>query len=154
MESRNFWKVSGLLAPWLLLAQTSVLTLAPPAKITVKRGATVEVKLAFVLADGYHTNSHTPSESYLIPLRLSWDKGPLEAVAVVYPKPHLEKYEFSPKPLSVFTGTFEVTTKFQVPAAAPNGPNMGSAKLRYQACNNNSCLPPKTIDVKVPVIIL
>lgn len=111
------------------------------------------MRTAVTLKSGYHVNSNTPSESYLIPLRLSWDAGPLETVGVVFPKPHLEKYEFSATPLSVFTGNFELVSKFKVAAGAPTGPGMALGKLRYQACNNNSCLPPKVLEIKLPVVI-
>lgn len=142
------------LAPALLAAQSSgVLSVGPVAKAVGKRGGSFEAKVPFVLQPGYHTNSNTPSESYLIPLKLTWEKGVAEAVEVVYPKAHMEKYSFSEKPLSVFTGNFEVTTKFNTAANAPDGPNVISGKLRYQACNDNACLPPKTLDVKLPVVI-
>jgi hypothetical protein len=29
-----------------------------------------------------------------------------------------------------------------------------SAKLRYQACTDRMCLPPKTVDLNVPIDIL
>jgi len=135
------------------LAQTSVLSVAPQEKVSAKRGAALEVKTAALLKSGYHVNSNTPSESYLIPLRLTWEPGPLQAVEVIFPKPHMEKYEFSPNPLSVFTGDFELTTKFKVAANAVTGPGMALGKLRYQACNNNSCLPPKTVEIKLPVVV-
>jgi Disulphide bond corrector protein DsbC len=134
-------------------AQTNVLSVAAPAKVTARRGATLEVKTQALLSSGYHVNSNTPSEAYLIPLRLSWEPGALEAVEVVFPKPQMEKYDFSPVPLSVFTGNFELVTKFKVAASAANGPGMILGKLRYQACNNNSCLPPRVIDVRLPVVI-
>ena len=62
----------------------------------------------------------------------------------------MEKYEFSDKPLSVFTGDFDLVAKFKVPAGAPRGPGIMLGKLRYQACNNKACYPPKTVDVNVP----
>jgi len=151
MASRRFWPA---LLPGFLLAQSSgVLSLAPVEKLAARRGATVDAKMAFILQPGYHTNSHTPSEDYLIPLKLTWDKGPLEVVEVVYPKPHFEKYSFSEKPLSVFTGNFHIVTRFKVAAGTPSGPNMMSGKLRYQACNDKACLPPKNLEVKLPVVI-
>jgi hypothetical protein len=125
----------------------------PPAKVTAKRGAALEVKIPVQLKSGYHVNSNTPSEAYLIPLRLTWAPGPLQAVEVVFPKPRMEKYEFAPNPLSVFTGDFELVTKFKVGASASTGPGMVSGKLRYQACNQNSCLTPKTIEIQLPVIV-
>ena len=127
--------------------------MAPPEKVNAKRGASAQVKAAVSLKEGYHVNSNTPSEAYLIPLRLTWEPGVLETVDVAFPKPTLEKYSFSEKPLSVFTGAFEVVTNFKVAAGAQSGPGMVLGKLRYQACNSNSCLPPRTIEIKLPVVI-
>jgi thiol:disulfide interchange protein DsbD len=127
-----------------------VLSVSPPAKVFAKPGAKVDAKISVLMQSGYHTNSNTPSESYLIPLRLTWTPGTLEAAEVVFPKPHMEQYSFSPKPLSVFTGDFEIVTKFKVAVNAPAGPGVAIGKLRYQACNNNSCLAPKVVEVKLP----
>ena len=145
--------VLAALFPPFCSAQTKVLSIPAPAKLTAKRGAEVEVKTSVALASGYHVNSNTPSESYLIPLRLTWEPGSLDTVAVAFPKPHLEKYEFSDKPLSVFTGDFELVTKFKVAAKAPTGPGVVTGKLRYQACNYNSCLPPRVAEIKLPIVI-
>jgi len=135
------------------LAQTSVLSVTPPEKVVAKRGASLEVKTAMTLKPGYHVNSNTPSDSYLIPLRLTWEPGALESVEVIFPKPHMEKSTFSPKPLSVFTGDFALVTKFRVAGNAASGPGIAVGKLRYQACNSDSCLQPKTIEIKLPVIV-
>jgi hypothetical protein len=37
---------------------------------------------------------------------------------------------------------------------APVGPGTVGGKLRYQACNDRMCLPPKTLDVDLPVDII
>lgn len=103
------------------------------------------------LRNGYHVNSNTPTDAYLIPLRLTWTADPLVLDGVEFPKPKLEKYEFADKELSVFTGDFDVTTRFKVPAAAPAGVHVVTGKLRYQACSHKECLPPRTIEVKLPV---
>jgi hypothetical protein len=124
-----------------------------PAKLVARRGASVESKLSVTLKEGYHTNSNTPSESYLIPFKLTWDESRVKTLGITYPKAHMEKYEFTNVPLSVFTGSFDIVTKFQVPAAAMDGPGVIAGKLRYQACTQTTCLPPKTVDVKIPVII-
>ena len=44
-----------------------------PVGVVVKKGATVDVKLTATLNDGFHLNSHTPTEDYLIPLSLKWE---------------------------------------------------------------------------------
>jgi hypothetical protein len=65
----------------------------------------------------------------------------------------MEKYEFSDKPLSVFTGDFDLIAKFKAPADARQGPGIMIGKLRYQACNNHSCFPPKSVEVRLPYTI-
>ena len=40
----------------------------------------------------------------------------------------------------------------QVRIVAEAGNHLVQGKLRYQACDNNACLPPKTITVPIDVI--
>ncbi len=134
-----------------LWAQSNVLTVVPPAKITAKHGDAVTAKVQVQVQSGYHVNSNTPTDAYLIPLRLTWESTVWQPGEVTFPKPVLEKYEFAEKALSVFTGNFEIVTKFKVPAEAPSGLNIVAGKLRYQACTNQMCLPPKTLEVKFSV---
>jgi hypothetical protein len=158
INSRTHWAVGACLACCGLLcfAQGSnVLHFDPPPPLKAKAGTTVEAKVPLSLQEGYHVNSNTPSDEYLIPLQLTWSKGVLAPAGVAYPKPRMEKYQFSPdKPLSVFSGSFELVAKFTVPASAAAGPTAMTGKLRYQACNNTMCLPPKTMDVALQVDIV
>ena len=127
------------------------LTVGQPQKVAGKRNETVHTKIPISILAGYHVNSNTPSDDYLIPLSLTWSAlGPLEGGQVAYPKPTLEKYEFAEKPLSVFTGNFELAVSFKVAATAAAGPGVAAGKLRYQACSNKACFQPKTVEVTVP----
>jgi len=134
-------------------SQGNVLQIAPPDRVVAKVGTTVQAKIAVQLRTGYHCNSNTPSDDYLIPLKLTWT-GTLETGEIVYPKPQMEKYTFSDKPLSVYTGDFEIVTRFKVPAGAAPGMAALAGKLRYQACTDRMCLPPKTVDVTLPVEVV
>jgi len=136
-------------APGKALPQNNVLNYLPPRKVTVKAGGAVDAALPLQLRSGYHVNSNTPSDEYLIPLRLTWSPGALEAAGFTFPKAQMEKYSFSEKPLSVFTGDFEIVTHFKAAAGAAPGPAVLTGKLRYQACNNTMCLTPKTLDVSL-----
>jgi DsbC/DsbD-like thiol-disulfide interchange protein len=115
------------------------------------RNAVVQTKIPVSVKPGYHVNSNTPSEEYLIPLKLTWSAtGALEGATVTYPKPTLEKYEFAEKPLSVYTGSFDLVAKFKVAANAPAGPGAAVGKLRYQACSNKACYKPQDVEITVP----
>ena len=119
----------------------------------VKRNETFTQKVGLELKPGFHVNSNVPVDVFLIPFRLRWVSGPLDTVQVSYPKAEMQKSAFSDKPISVFTGKFEVQTRFRVPADATAGNGSMLGKLRYQACTDKECLPPKTIDVHLPVDI-
>jgi len=131
----------------------SVLSVAPLEKLVIQRGSTAELKLKVQLQPGFHVNSNTPADEYLIPLKLTWSGEPLTSEQITYPKPELEKYAFSANPVSVFSGTFEIATRFRAPMTANPGLAIIGGKLRYQACNNKECLPPRTIDVRATVML-
>ena len=122
-----------------------------PQKVAGKRNAAVQAKIPCSVQAGYHVISNKPNEDYLIPLKLTWTStGALEGGAITYPKASQETYEFSEKPLSVFTGNFDLLASFKVAATAPAGPGVAVGKLRYQACSNRACYPPKTIEITIP----
>ena len=135
-----------------LLAQGSgYLSVGEPQKVVGARGAAVQAKIPLSVRSGYHVNSNKPTDEYLIPLKITWKStGALEAGELNYPKATMEKYEFSEKPLSVYTGNFDVIAHFKVAANAPAGPGVAVGQLRYQACNDRACFPPKTVDVSLP----
>lgn len=145
--------LSALLPVSGLAQGSGVLTVAAPNKVSAKRNETVEAKIAVQLRNGFHVNSDKPSDAYLIPLKLTWDASDLQVVDTIYPKPRMETYEFTSKPLSVFTGDFEIATRFKVPPKAQTGAMVLLGKLRYQACNEKMCLPPRTVEVRLPIDI-
>ncbi|HUS08592.1 MAG TPA: protein-disulfide reductase DsbD domain-containing protein [Bryobacteraceae bacterium] len=135
-----------------LAAQISnVLFVTAPEKIEGKRNEVVTADFKLQLRTGFHVNSNTPSDDYLIPLKFTFAGATVQAQEVTFPKPRMEKYPFSAKPLSVFTGDFKTTAKFKILPTAPLGQSLLTGKLRYQACSHTACLPPKTVDIKVPV---
>ena len=145
---------SSSLAQTGLNSLSSVVSVTPPEKVVAKRGTTQTAEFVISVKNGYHVNSNTPSDEYLIPLKFTFPTdGPVKVEGVEYPKPTLEKLEFSPTPVSVFQGEFRTKAKIKAPANAPAGVIQVTGKLKYQACNDRMCLPPRTLDVKVPVEI-
>src|SRR4051812_47220380 len=59
---------------------TNLASAQPVAPISVKRGANAVAKVHVRLMPGYHMNSNTPADEYLIPLKLTWTPLPLEAI--------------------------------------------------------------------------
>jgi hypothetical protein len=130
-------------------SSTERLTVGQTEKVVGKRNDAVRTKIPVSILDGYHVNSNTPSDEYLIPLKVTWTAlGALEGGQVTYPK--AEKITVGAQSLSVFTGKFDLAVNFKVSAKAPAGPGIATGKLGFQACNDKMCFPPKSIEINVP----
>jgi hypothetical protein len=105
------------------------------------------------MAKGYHVNSDKPLEKHLIPMKFVLTPAPLALVSVVYPKAHEATYQFQKQPLSVVTGPFDVVATVKAPAGGAKGTYKLPGTLRYQACTETLCLPPRTIQFTIPVIV-
>jgi hypothetical protein len=121
-----------------------------PEQVTVPAGKATTVALHFRIAAGMHVNSHTPREEELIPTTLLIPDGfGVRLDGAVYPPGTEFTLPLEPKEkLSVYTGEFTIQARM---VAAP-GDHLVEAKLRYQACDNNACMPPRTITVPIDVI--
>jgi hypothetical protein len=118
----------------------------------IKRGGTAQIALIIEVDDGYHINSNRPAEKYLIPTALKLERtAGLTSTPVVYPKAKLQKFEFSAKPMSVFEGKAVLKLTARARASLATGSQTLKGKLTVQACNNQQCLRPQTIDVSIPL---
>jgi hypothetical protein len=121
-----------------------------PEQVTVPAGKTSAVTLHFRIAPGLHINSHTPKDEYLIPTTFTIPEGAeVRLEGASYPAGADLTLPSDPQArLNVYTGEFTIETRML--AAAGN--HLVEAKLRYQACDDQSCMPPKTIPVAIDVI--
>jgi hypothetical protein len=121
-----------------------------PEQVTATAGKATEVSLHFRIAQGLHINSHTPREDYLIPTAFSIpeDSG-VRLEKASYPAGADFTLPLDPETkLSVYTGEFQIKARI----VATTGNHLVEARLRYQACDQNACMPPKTITVPIDVI--
>ena len=122
-------------------------SIMPPPPVEVKAGEEFTIPVTVRIRPGYHINSSTPLEDYLIPTALVWDAGDFKVIDTEYPEAELVTYEFSTSPLSVYSGEVLIKAKLKAPANPAAKELTGS--LRYQACNDKACLAPTSTDVKV-----
>lgn len=121
-----------------------------PEQVTVAAGKPSSVALHFRVAQGLHINSHTPTGDAFIPTAFSIPTATgVQLSSANYPPGTQFALALDPKTkLSVYTGDFVVQARI---VAAP-GDHLVEGKLRYQACDNNACMPPRTITVPIDVI--
>jgi hypothetical protein len=121
-----------------------------PEQVTLPAGKPSPVTLHFRIAPGFHINSHTPKEDYLIPTTFSVpENSGIHLESATYPDGTDFVLPLDPDTkLSVYTGEFALQTRL----IAQRGNHLVEATLRYQACDKSACFPPKTITVPIDVI--
>lgn len=132
------------------LMKTDAVTYLFPEQVSVPAGKPAQVALHFRIAPGLHINSHTPSDDFLIPTTFSIPDGSgVRLDSATYPAGTVMTLPIDPTTkLSVYTGEFIIQARI----VASAGNHLVQGKLHYQACDNNQCMPPKTITVAIDVI--
>ena len=121
-----------------------------PEQVSVAAGKPTPVTLHFRIQPNLHINSHTPRAEYLIPTVFSMpESSGVRLANAIYPAGSDFTLPADPdQKLSVYTGEFAIQAKI----VSTPGNHLVEAKLRYQACDQTQCLPPKTITVPIDVI--
>lgn len=123
--------------------------------IVVSPGHSAPVQFTFHVQDPYHINSSQPLTEELIPTQLHFSLPPEVAFGKLqYPAGKLMSFPFDPSTkLSVYSGDFVIKGVVLAPGQASSGTYTIHGELKYQACDNNACYPPKklpfTFNVKV-----
>lgn len=124
-----------------------------PPTVNLTPGHSAHVTLKFRVADYFHINSHKPLDELLLPTEVKLSP-PTEIVVsnLVYPGGHTLELPFSPEAkLSVYTGDFEVAATVRAAQNMPVGTFRVHGELKFQACNDRQCFPPKTTPVQFDV---
>ena len=158
-------KTRPLLIPLLLLALAAgaQAQIQAPKKATFvlnadrtayDPGAAARVAALVTIEHGWHVNSHKPSFEYLIPTVFDLDLPagwPQETVG--YPKAKMKTFSFEPHPLAVYDGDVVMVASFAIPKGVKPGTYPLQGSLRYQACNDQQCLPPVTAQARLELKI-
>ena len=122
--------------------------------VDVRAGGSAEASVRLTIADGYHVNANPPTYSYLKATELKATPADgLAAGSPIYPSPVTKKFAFEKNPLAVYEKEATIRLPVSAAAAASSGAHTLNAKLQVQVCSNETCFPPRTIDVPIPVTI-
>lgn len=129
--------------------------MAPPRLTTITRGKSGAVELQFRIGSGFHINSNAPKSEFLIPTVLKLNP-PTDIVVgkVSYPPGEEMSFPFAPdEKLSVYSGDFALTVLVRPLSSVTPGKYMVRGNLKYQACDNLACYPPRQLPVQFEVKI-
>jgi hypothetical protein len=132
------------------------ITMAAVPLTTAQRAKATMVNLNFRVPSGYHINSNTPKSEFLIPTALKMDL-PTDIILgkIEYPAGEDASFPFSPdEKLSVYAGDFTIAVAVHPLHSVVPGKYVMHGVLRYQACDNAACYPPKALPLSLEVKVV
>ena len=123
---------------------------AVPGNVAVSGHGVIVIHLA--VAAGYHIQSHHPLENFLIPASVKL----LPSTGIIFGAAHYPAAVIIPVSrqitrqgkLSVYEGRFNITVPFKALDTATVGRREITAQLTFQACNDQSCLMPRSVHLR------
>jgi len=116
-----------------------------------RRGSVVRAAVVLDIPDGYHVNANKPLGKYAIPTTVKIE-GPngVTVGPIAFPRAIVRKLKATNnESLAVYEGKAIMRFNVTVPANYSGGSGEIKGKLRFQACNDESCFPPVTREVKM-----
>lgn len=139
-------------APQRITSESVVKVEAQPVEIPA--GGSAEAVVRVAIQSGYHINANPPTYPYLKATEL--EISPADGVSlgsVKYPIGLSKKFSFAEKSLAVYEGETELKAALKADKSAKPGQRSISARLRIQACDDQVCYPPGTLELAIPVNI-
>lgn len=146
-----FFKL-GILVTTLLLATIGAQAQSVTGSIaegTVKRGTVARGKVVLTIPEDLHVNSNAPNSKYAIPTTVKLTATGIRLGPVIYPKGKTKRFSFSDTPINVYDGKVEFGFTVTVPRVFKGDSLEVKATVRYQACNDEVCFPPRTREILI-----
>lgn len=113
----------------------------------VKRGGSVKGTIVMNIPGGLHVNSNRPNTEYAIPTSVRLSAAGAKVGSVTYPRGANRKFEFSEDTLNVYENRAVFNFNVSVPANFKGNTVKVNAVIRYQACTEQVCYPPKNKEI-------
>jgi Disulphide bond corrector protein DsbC len=127
--------------------------LLPTEIISIARGHSGTAELIFRVPAGYHINSNLPHQEYLRKTELKLD-APTDILVrkISYPDGEDRSFPFAPdEKINVYSGDFTVTVVARPLKTVLPGKYAVHGRLKYQACDNAACYPPREAPVSFEI---
>ena len=114
---------------------------------TVARGGSARGVVTLNIPGGLHVNSNRPNSEYAIPtsVRLTATGGRVSAPT--YPRGKNKRFQFSNGTINIYEGRVTIPFTVRVPANFRGNTVTVRAAVRYQACTDEVCYPPRTQNI-------
>ena len=114
---------------------------------TAKRGEAARGTIVLDIPGGLHVNSNRPNSEFAIPTSVRITAAGAKVGAVGYPRGKNRRFQFSEDTINVYEGRTAFNFNVTVPASFKGDTLRVRAVVRYQACTDEVCYPPKNKEI-------
>jgi DsbC/DsbD-like thiol-disulfide interchange protein len=117
---------------------------------SIDRGDSGRGSVVLNIPGGLHVNSNRPASEYAIPTVVTV-RGPrgVRVSGVTYPRGKNRRFQFSENLINVYEGRVNFPFRVTVPASFRGNSVRLTATVRYQACTDEVCYPPRSKTVVI-----
>ena len=114
---------------------------------TVARGAVARGQVVLSIPGELHVNSSRPASEYAIPTVVTVRGSGVRVSKVTYPRGRNRRFQFSENLINVYEGRVNFPFTVTVPENFKGNHVRLNVAVRYQACTDEVCYPPKTKNI-------
>ena len=119
-------------------------------EVSVPAGGESEAKVMLAITPGFHVNANPATFSYLIATTLTSGRvAGINAGTPAYPAASKKKFQFAEQPLAVYEGEVPIKLNLRADKTTAKGAGSLPIMIRVQACDEEQCYPPATINSKL-----
>ena len=114
---------------------------------SVARGSSARGSVVLSIPGGLHVNSSRPASEYAIPTTVRLSGSGIKVSGPTFPRGVNRKFQFSENVINVYEGTVRFPFTVNVPAGFKGDTVRVRAVVKYQACTDEVCYPPRSKEV-------
>ena len=114
---------------------------------TVSRGSAAKGTIVLSIPGGLHVNSNRPNNEYSIATTARISGTGVQGARISFPRGKNRKFQFSENTINVYEGRVTFPFTVSVPANFKGNVVRLRAVVRYQACTDEICYPPKSREI-------
>jgi len=122
--------------------------------VTMSQNGSADAIVTLSISPGFHVNANPATFNYLIASEVA--PGKLEGINVGtpgYPVAQKKKFQFANEPLAVYEGDAPIKLSLRAENNSATGTRSLPITVRVQACDEEQCFPPATINSTISVTV-
>jgi hypothetical protein len=147
------WPPAAAASPARVSSSADVVK-ARAASVDIRAGGNADATVTLSISTGFHINANPASFPYLIATELQ--PGKLEGITTdkpAYPPATKKEFQFAEQPLAVYEGEAAIKLPLRASVNAKKGDQSLPIRVRVQACDNEKCYAPATLEGLIPVSV-